>query len=50
MKPFRLLYNFEKLQALRLLVVDIDEGHDVAKVDPARCVSGRWCAVPRPAC
>lgn len=45
-KPFRLLYNFEKLQALRLLVVDIDKGHDAAKVDPARCVRVLcWCAM-----
>jgi hypothetical protein len=40
-KPFRVLYNFERLQHMRLLVVDIDQGHDPARVDPGRCVSRR---------
>jgi hypothetical protein len=43
-KPFRLLYNFEKLQHMRLVVVDIDKGHAPDSVDPARCVSCRLAA------
>ncbi len=37
--PFRVTYNFEKLQPLRLLLVDLDEGQSPAVVDPAKCVS-----------
>ena len=33
------MYNFEKVQEYRVVMVDIDKQHDPKTVDPSKCVS-----------
>lgn len=37
----RVLYNFEKVQDMKVFMVDVDKGQDPKSVDPKKCVSIR---------
>ncbi len=42
-KKFRVLYNFETVQTMKIIVVDVDKQHtDPKTVSVDRCVSASW--------